>query len=77
MHIVETALLTNAAARKRRTPESEQSYFEQASSHAPALRRAAAFVVTVGVLVMALQVASAGAILNRDAVELASIAMRG
>lgn len=70
MHIIETALVTNAVA--RRTAEAEQAYFERARGSAPALRRAAAFVVTVGIVVIALQVASAGAALH-PGIELAAI----
>lgn len=77
MHIIETALLTNAAARQRRTSEGEQAYFERASSYAPALRRAVAFVATVGIVVIALQAASAGAVLDRDRLEIASISVAG
>jgi hypothetical protein len=77
MHIIEIALITNGAARPCRTPEDEQAYFESASSYAPALRRAVAFVATVGVVVIALQVASAGAALHRGGVEIASISVGG
>ena len=77
MNIIETALLTNSAAHQHRTREDEQAYFERASSYAPALRRAVAFVATVGIVVIALQVASADAMLDRDGVELASVSIRG
>lgn len=77
MHIIETALLTNTAARHRRTREGEQAYFERASSYAPALRRAVVFVATVGIVVIALQVASAGAALDHTGVEIASILVEG
>ena len=75
MHIIETALLTNAAARRFRKPEAEQAYFERSARYAPALRRAVAFVATVGIVVIALQVASAGATLRGE--QVASISAAG
>jgi hypothetical protein len=75
MHIIEIAAFTNACARQRRSPEAEQAYFERASRYAPTLRRAFGFVVTVGIVVIALQVASAGATLRGE--QVASISVAG
>jgi hypothetical protein len=75
MHIIETALVTNAVA--RRTADAEQAYFERAARVAPSLRRAIAFVATVGIVVIALQAASAGAALHRGGLQFASISAAG
>jgi hypothetical protein len=76
MHVMETALLSNASTNQRRMTEGEQAYFERAAGYAPALRRAFAIAAAIGIVVIALQVASAGA-LRGDGIELAALSIAG
>ena len=76
MHVIEAALVANLDSAQRKAAGGAAE-FDRSVRLAPVLRRTLAFVATVGIVVIALQVAAAGASIFNGGEQVASIAIAG